>query len=249
MLSIIEFTRGTRAKRVKVKGWKLSFRNFCASLIVTICLFNSVIASGNFQNNNFRSMPFIEMMVAMMKVMNQMMGNNNYVPGLGTLPYSPGMSMMPLASGLGGMNNFPMSPVNSMPLNSFMNSGGQNNFLSDKFQIGKNAQNFNNMNDFWNPQAFNKSSSGITNAYEKDSVNGIWQSLSGDVIAIYKNSYFMWTDGKSRRLSGRLFFKGNHLVAYFPVSKKKLHFQFYKEAGQFIVRDPTSRIYTFKRLH
>ena len=258
MLTIIEITRGSRSK---TKAWKVAIRYFCASMILCGCLIKPLFAANNFGNNDFRSMPFIEMMVAMMKVMNQMMGNNNnnYVPGLGALPYSPGMTMLPgIASGLGGFNNFPMSPTNGIPMSNFM-SNGQNSGLSDNFQTGKNAQNFNTMNDFWNPQKSTQNNSKASNfpgsnsmgynKYNPNSVNGIWQSLSGDVLAIYNNSYFMWTDGKTRKLVGRLFIKGNNLVAYFPVTKKKLFFQFYKESGQFIVRDQTSRIYTFKRLH
>lgn len=250
MLTIKEFTRGNDGKS---RGWKISLRSFCASILLCCCLVKPLMAGNNY-NDNFNATPFAEMMTAMIKVMSHMMGNNNYVPGLGALPYSPGMAMMPgLTSGLGGMNSLPMSPANSLPMNNFMNSN-QANFLPDNFPAGQNAQSFNTMNDFWNPKLSNQNSNSFSNSmsnnkYEANSVNGIWQSLSGDVIAIYKNSHFMWTDGKTRRLSGRLFIKGNRLVAYFPISKKKLHFQFYKESGQFIVKDQTSRIYTFKRLH
>ena len=230
MLTIIEITRTNTAKR---SHRLIPCRLFCASVLLSFCLSTQSIA-----NSDFRSMPFMEMMVAMMKVMNHMMGNNNYVPGLGTLPYSPGMTMLPMASSLGGLNNFPMSPT-GFPVNNF----------SDPFQTGQNALNLNNTTDFWNPKQFNQNSSNMMkNSYEPNTVNGIWQSLSGDVLAIYKNSYFLWTDGK-RKLAGRLLFKGNNLVAYFPPSRKKLYFQFYKEQGQFVVRDKSSRIYTFKRLH
>jgi len=237
---IIEITRSVDAKR---KQWLMPLRYFSASLILCFCLVTSSIAGNNY-NNDFRSMPFIEMMVSMMKVMNDMMNNNSsYVPGLGVLPYSPGMTMMPdITNGLNGFNNLPMSPANSIPMNNLM-MNGQTKSFSDHFQAGQNSQNINTSSDFWNPKKTSQ------NTYQEKSVNGIWQSLSGDVIAIYKNSYFIWTDGKNRKLAGRLLIKGNNLIAYFPDSGKKLYFQFYKEAGQFIVRDKTSRIYTFKRLH
>ncbi|MCU7834174.1 MAG: hypothetical protein KZQ83_02885 [gamma proteobacterium symbiont of Taylorina sp.] len=254
MATIIEFTRGNEANRER---WLTPLRLLFACLLLCFCLVKPSIAGNNYNNHDFRSMPFIEMMVSMMKAMNDMMNNNNsnYVPGLGSLPYSPGMAMVPgMANGLGGFNNLPMSPAGTIPLNNLM-TNGQTNFLSDNFQTGQNSQNINNVSDFWNPKQLVNNTSSTSNSvfsnntYKANSINGIWQSLSGDVIAIYKNSYFIWTDGKNRKLAGRLLIKGNNLVAYFPDSKKKLYFQFYKEVGQFIVRDQTSRIYTFKRLH
>lgn len=204
-------------------------------------------------------MPFIEMMVAMMSAMNRMMGidNKHYYPGLGVLPYSPAM-MPALGSGLGGFNNLPMSPAN-FPMNNMMSNNSSNkygnvplNSFQDNFPIGQNASNIGSpMADFWNPNdssiktTLNKSSTAGT----INSMNGIWQALSGEVIAIYNNNHFIWSDGKKRNLTGRLLIRGNTMIAYFSSTQKKLYFQFYKEPGQFIVRDQNSRIYTFKRLH
>ena len=223
---------------------------FFAGLLLCFCLTTQSNAANRYKND-IRSMPFIEMMVAMMSAMNRMMGidNKHYYPGLGTLPYSPAM-LPALGSGLGGFNNLPMSPAD-LPMNNMMNNSSGNSF-QDNFPIGQNASNSaSQITDFWNPNG-NKTKTTVNKTAAADntkSMNGIWQSLSGEVIAIYNNSHFIWSDGKTRNLAGRLLIRGNNMIAYFSTTQKKLYFQFYKEPGQFIVRDQNSRIYTFKRLH
>lgn len=192
-------------------------------------------------------MPFVEMMVTMMKIMNNIMGANNSYSGLNALPYSP--AFMPnspygMNNYLTSFNNLPMSPagMGSLPVKSMTN------MLPGDFQTGENAKN--TMNNFWDPSTQEKNAFATNQPPMTDnSLNGIWQALSGEVIAIYKNNYFIWSDGHSRNLAGRLTIQGNNMYAYIPASKITMQFQFYKEPGQFIVRDKTSRIYTFKRIH
>lgn len=191
-------------------------------------------------------MPFVEMMVTMMKIMNNIMGANNSYSGLNALPYSPAFMPNPYGMNnyLTGFNNLPMSPtgMGSLPVNNMTN------MLPGDFQTGENAKN--TMNNFWDPNTQEKNTFAVSKPPMTDnSLNGIWQALSGDVIAIYKNNYFIWSDGHSRNLAGRLTIQGNNMYAYIPANKITMQFQFYKEPGQFIVRDKTSRIYTFKRIH
>lgn len=192
-------------------------------------------------------MPFIEMMVAMMKAMNNMVDGNNSFNRFNSLPYSPafmpGMGGIP---GYSGFNNLPMSPAgfNALPLNNL-------NSFQNGFKTGQNSTQLNTSasqsgNNFWDPDSTHFNS---VEMLENDSLNGIWQSSSGDVIAIYNNNRFLWSDGGARNLAGQLAIKGNKMIAYIPAKKVTLYFQFYKEPGQFIVRDPNSRIYTFKRIH
>lgn len=213
-----------------------------------LCFVVEAQASNRYYNDSdWRSLPFIEMMATMMKIMNDIMAGNNSYSGFNALPYSP--AFMPnspygMNNYLTGFNNLPMSPVSmaNMP------GSNWNNRLTENFEPGQNANQM--MNNFWDPQA--KGQPAFVNRggpIAKNSLNGIWQALSGDVIAIYKDNHFIWSDGLSRNLAGRLIIKGNILYAYIPASKTTLQFQFYREPGQFIVRDKSSRIYTFKRLH
>lgn len=224
-------------------------KKLVASLLLCICLITQATASNRYyDNSDWRDLPFVEMMAAMMRAMNNMLGINDdhYFPGMYSFPYSP--AFFPgtgLNNPMTGFTNFPMSSTG------FGNLPGSNyiNKVPENFQTGQNARN-NMTNNFWDPNSKTlKSSSVNKTSARNNSLNGIWQALSGDVIAIYKDNYFIWSDGSSRNLSGRLLIKGNILYAYIPASKTTLQFEFYFEPGQFIVRDKSTRIYTFKRLH
>jgi len=214
-----------------------------AGFLLCFCLITQANAA-NYNNNDWRSMPFIQIMAAMMKAMNNIVGNNNSFSHFNSLPYSP--AFFPSAGGMPGLNSFsnlPMSPAgfNQFPMNNYSSALGNN------FKTGENQKNTNfwdiNNNDSFPLQA--QTAPAIVN----NNINGIWQSLSGDILAIYNNNRFLWSDGKTHNLAGYLMIKDNKMIAYIPAKKATLYFQFYKEPGQFIVRDTRARIYTFKRLH
>jgi len=199
-------------------------------------------------------MPFIEMMVTMMRIMNQIMGGSQNFSHLNSWPYSaafmPGLGGMGMPGGMGGMNGFNSLPLNAMPLANSM--GNSTNPWQDSFQAGQNAGYFNEnpADNFWDPD--DQATQSRQDDYQlvnNTSLNGIWQALSGEVLAIYHNNRFMWSDGNSRNISGQLVIKGNTMIAYIPASKTTMSFQFYKTSGRFIVRDQSSRTYTFKRIH
>lgn len=228
-------------------------KHLFASFLLCFCLSTQSTAGNPYDNNDWRSLPFIQMMAAMMKAMNNVLGvgDGNSFNGFNSLPYSPAF-----APGMGGIPGFsplsslPMSPAgfNALPLS----SANTLNPFQNSFQTGQNSSQFDNtsgsqsVNNFWNPDS---TYSAPVQQTENNSINGIWQALSGDVIAIYRNNRFLWSDGGARNLAGHLAIKGNVLIAYIPAKKVTLYFQFYKEAGQFIVRDQNSRIYTFKKIH
>jgi hypothetical protein len=222
-----------------------------ASLVFAICLISAVNAANPYRDNDdWRSLPFIEMMAAMIKAMNDIMGSDNdYYPGLYSLPYSP--AFMP-GSGFGmpgsGFGNNPMNSFSSLPMSPGYTPISSFNSPMNSFNSLYSRQSGEN---WWQPNKATKfnSTNKLLKANQKQSLNGIWQAFSGDIIAIYKDNYFIWSDGNERNLAGRLVIKGNKLYAYIPAKNTTLEFQFYSEPGQFIVRDKTSRIYTFKRLH
>ena len=202
-------------------------------------------------------MPFIEMMVTMMRIMNQIMGGSQNFSHLNSWPYSaafmPGMPGMPGMGGMGGMGGMPgglggMNGFNALPLANSMGSSP----WQDSFQAGQNAGyiNENPADNFWgSDDQATQSRQDNYQLVNNTSLNGIWQALSGEVLAIYNNNRFMWSNGNYRSISGQLVIKGNAMIAYIPASKTTMRFQFYKTSGQFIVRDQSSRTYTFKRIH
>jgi len=213
------------------------------SLLLCFCLTTQSVAAN--RNNDIRSMPFIEMMVTMMKIMNSIMGgSNNYFSGINSLPYSP--AFMPgMGNGLGSFSNLPMSPAgfNALPLN---NTTPTYNKWQNSFQPGQDAYQVTQAKqNFWDPDSQEQTPVSVN----KVGLNGIWQSLSGDVIAIYNNNHFLWSDGNARNISGKMVVRGNQMIAYIPAKNMTLRFDFYIEPGQFIVKDSSSRIYTFKRIH
>lgn len=231
------------------KGLFARSRVLITSFLLCSCLITQSVVAAPY--NDMRAMPFVEMMVTMMKIMNAMMGGSNNFSGLNHLPYSPAfIPGMGMGNGLGGFNNLPRSPAgfNALPLNNTAN------LLQDGFPAGQNANTFNNPgsmlgHNFWRPDKYGQTYAQTSVLGNNTSLNGIWQALSGDVIAIYHNNRFIWTDGNARNLAGHLVIKGNTMAAYIPANNITLKFQFYREPGQFVVRDQTSRIYTFKRIH
>jgi hypothetical protein len=141
----------------------------------------------------------------------------------------------PIASPM-AMTGFPMSPVN--PLASLY--GNNPNFSST------------NQNNPWQNKSTNLTKNNFANATTmpvNNSMNGIWQALSGDIIAIYYNSKFIWTNGKERHLAGSLVIKESQLTAYISSTKKVIQFTFYRQGNKFAVKDKSGQIHIFTRIH
>ena len=213
-------------------------------IILMLCLMPvHAVQSGTAYNNAgyLRALPFIQMMIVMMDFMDKFMGGNkHYYPGMnywGSNPYA----MMP-GSTLSNYAGYPMSPFNSG-----QNLLNNNNFLTHGLKPQSSSKNTNTNN-----------SQAADSDYDNDndisqdtdySLNGIWQAMSGDVLAIYNNNRFIWSDGNNRHLAGQIIIRGNLFYAYIPAKNTTLKFEFYWEANQFVVRDQSARIYTFKRIH
>ena len=69
-------------------------------------------------------------------------------------------------------------------------------------------------------------------------------------MAIYFDTNFIWTDGKTRHLVGKLAVKNNsQLTIILSASQKVLNFKFYRENNQFAVKDAQGQMYIFKRIY
>ncbi len=209
-------------------------KHLISTVLLCFVLINPSLAGSYYNNNDWRDLPFVEMMAAMIRAMNDIMGGggNNYYSSLYGMPYSPGF-MPGVGNSLYGINNFP-------------------NSFSDNFPVGQNTgsnhyNNTSNQGSFWDLNSKNTASG--TPQQNSNTMNGIWQSQTGNVIAIYNNNRFIWSDGNKRHIAGRLLVKNNILYAYIPANKTTLQFQFYREPDKFIVKDRNARVYTFKRIH
>ena len=224
-------------------------KHLLASLLICFCL-TTQLASAKHYNNDWRTTPFVEMMLTMMRAMNQVLGSNNSLAGFNNLPYSPAFvpGIANNINYLNGFNRLPMSPNNMHPLYSNPASPPVlESFNTGENRPQRNAAYLDDNNDFWDPDAPPKTYTAPVMG--NNSLNGIWQAFSGDVIAIYNNNRFLWSDGRARNLAGHLAIKGNNMIAYIPAKNITLYFQLYMEPGQFIVRDQSARVYTFKRIH
>ncbi len=212
-------------------------KRFTIIIVLWLTIVN-LVQSYNY--NYIRALPFIQMMIVMMDFMDKFMGGNkNYYPGMNYGGNSPYTSMP--GSGFGNFSGFPMSPAwnNMSPLNS-------NSFLADGFNAINSSENSSIANKDSSGKAINDKE---TSPAGSNNLNGIWQALSGDVIAIYNNNRFLWSDGLKRHLAGRIIIRGKQFFAYIPAKQTTLTFEFYMEPGQFVVRDKQGRIYAFKRIY
>ncbi|MFK5894708.1 MAG: hypothetical protein QM504_15925 [Pseudomonadota bacterium] len=203
-------------------------------LLVTTAMLFSTSANSFYNSDN---MPMIKMMSLMMEMMGRMMmggGSNNF----SSFPLSPSM-------GAPAMGGFPMSPIN--PMSSLYGSNIASNAANP--WLNRSSNTFTQQNPNLVQSSVFAQTSPFNNAKKDDSMNGIWQALSGDVIAIYYNSNFIWTNGKDKHLAGSLIIKGSQLSAYIATKNKVINFQFYRENNKFAVKDGTGQIHIFTRIH
>jgi len=217
-------------------------------LTLCICLISPLSAANNFNNNNWQSTPFVQMMLSMMKAMNKVLGSNYSYSELNHLPYSPGTIYG--VNGVDAFNHLPMSPigVNSAPIYSDVNSWSSAFSNEPAFDRVEEPSSWGDASgdNFWAPAIYKTKN---TKNIKTGSLNGIWQTLKGEVFVIYNNKNFIWSDGGARHIAGQISITGNNLLTYVPAKKKTLYFKFYREPGQFVVQDSNAKIYTFKRVH
>ena len=226
-------------------------KHLISSLLLCFVLISQSLAGSYYKNNDWRDLPFVEMMAAMIRAMNDILGGGtNYYSSLYGMPYSPGF-MPGIGNNLYAMNHFPMAA--NLPVNNITHS------FSDNFPTGQNNSSsndntpYNSKSSFWDLNSKNTASATAQTGHfpqqNSHNMNGIWQSQTGNVMAIYNNNRFIWSDGNRRNIAGRLLVRNNILYAYIPASKTTLQFQFYREANRFFVKDSNARVYIFKRIH
>lgn len=189
----------------------------------------------------------VDMMLTLMDVMSRMMrGGRNY----SYYPYSPipgsGLPMSPAYPYSSGFGLSPWSTFNPFTANNpFVESANSipSSIVENANKSEKNSFFGTNLDQVW------ESLEGNMPGFSAASMNGIWQAISGDVMAIYNDHYFIWTDGNRRHLAGSIMIKGKQLIAYIPANKRYLSFQIYREDDKFAVRDQNGQIYLFKKIH
>lgn len=187
----------------------------------------------------------VKMMALMMEMMSRMMlggsfGDKSYPYPYSSMPYTP-FSAYPM-SPTSPYNNFLFSPYTSSAL---MPSMGP--FSADKMQQYspfQQAITAKNLED----QLLTQNNPFSINA-NSQSLNGIWKSRTGDIIAIYSANEFIWSNGKERYLGGKLSINGSQLSFHIRSKNSILNFQFYREKDNFAIKSEQGHLYVFKRIY
>ncbi len=165
------------------------------------------------------TLPMIKMMSLMMELMSLMIGGGTW--GKHKYPPLAASTVMPL-NGFGG---------NGLPLSS----------------VYGNIPVWNNMNDIFSQQNFLRQNN--LPGLNTTSLNGIWQSMSGDIMVVYYENKFIWTDGKNRHLVGTLAINNQQLMVYITNKQQVLQFKFYRQNNKFVVQDASGNMYVFTRIY
>jgi hypothetical protein len=80
-------------------------------------------------------------------------------------------------------------------------------------------------------------------------MNGIWQGLGGDLIAIYGNR-FLWTDQYQRSLSGQMEIRGEYLWMRISGNNAVYVFRIQQTGdGGFTAASRSGQVMRFRRLY
>jgi len=203
---------------------------------------------------DYGSMPLVQMMLTMMDLMGMLnrvpaYGGYGGVPGYsplysatapfagpGMTPYGSGLS--PYGSGLGYPGGF------GNPWQSMGNYSGPSNYTlpgpkpEQDESWGMGAQTLTNP---WEPLP--------TATRSNFGMNGIWQGLGGDLIAIYGNR-FLWTDQYQRSLSGQMEIRGEYLWMRISGNKAVYVFRIQQTGdGGFTAASRGGHVMRFRRLY
>jgi len=211
-------------------------------VLITIGFLSSNTANSYYNSNS--NIPVVDMMLTMMDMMARVMRGDRLNKFSG-FPYSPnpygGLPMSPAYLYGSPFNSF--SPWSKFSSSNPFEHNPIKDVSPDNDENEKTSFFGTNLDKVW--ESMEGNIPGLNNSI----MNGIWQAMSGDIIAIYKDNYFIWTDGNRRHLAGSIMIKGKQMVAYIPANKRYLRFQFYREDNKFAVRDTNGQIYLFKKIH
>jgi len=210
---------------VKAYSWLL-----CLTMVFFSAPVNSYYTSGS-------SDPMIKMMSIMLEMMSRLMMGNSWNTASSMFPYSA----MPV-------NNFPMSPASPFTAMSGLYDPSSFTNLTQNPALSGFSQ-LNPLQQAITAKSLEEKLLNQKNNAQGQSMNGIWQAMSGDIMAIYYDNQFIWTDGKSRHLAGKLMFKQDQLSIYVNATKTLMNFQFYRENDNFAVKDSQGQLYVFKRIY
>ncbi len=82
---------------------------------------------------------------------------------------------------------------------------------------------------------------------KKPDLNGLWVSETGEMLGIKDNSY-LWSDGDSRYLTGRMKVENKHLLTSIDGSTRLVRFKYKYSGNHLLTSDPNGKIREFMRM-
>lgn len=82
---------------------------------------------------------------------------------------------------------------------------------------------------------------------KKPDLNGLWVSKEGEMLGIKYNSY-LWSDGDSRYLTGRMKVQNKHLLTSIDGSPRLVRFEYKHSGNHLLTRDPDGKVREFMRM-
>ena len=82
---------------------------------------------------------------------------------------------------------------------------------------------------------------------KKPDLNGLWVSKEGEMLGIKDNSY-LWSDGDSRYLTGRMNVQNKHLITSIDGSPRLVRFKYKYSGNHLLTRDPNGKVREFMRM-
>lgn len=82
---------------------------------------------------------------------------------------------------------------------------------------------------------------------EKPDLNGLWVSEMGEMLGIKDNSY-LWSDGDSRYLTGRIKVENEYLLTSIDGSPQLVRFKYKYSGNHLLTSDPNGKIREFMRM-
>ena len=135
-----------------------------------------------------------------------------------------------------------------------MTGGGWNHYDNKypaPYWMGFNSLNYANSPMNWMnlPTNMDQKNFLYQNNFLTQNLNGIWQAMSGDIMAIYNNNRFIWSDGKKRHLAGSFVITNQQMLVYINGQNQVVIFTFARQNNQFIVRDSKGTTHVFSKIY
>ncbi len=179
----------------------------------------------------------------------------------GMNPYAlNSMRLNPYGMNFAGLNAFSLNPTLSRPwfsspLSRYDRSSPLNNYSDGHFSPLARLYRRQNRARYYANSSINNAAPCVTeycgllpgSAGAIARLNGAWVTRSGEMLGI-KSPRFLWSDGKSRYLTGNIKVLPNTLVASVDGSGRVMRFSYRLENGRLLTQDTSGKMRVFRRM-